>query len=78
MVGSVPYGLVRWVGMSLILGGGPTPRPPKLCISVYFRQYTQFTYSLNSLKSTNLRSFGGWTITRPGNFLLKSLSGKTP
>ena len=35
MVGSVPYGLVRWVGMSLILGGGPTPRPPKLCISVY-------------------------------------------
>ena len=40
MVGSVPCALVRWVGMSLMLGGGPTPRPPILCIFMYLLYYT--------------------------------------
>ena len=54
MVGSVPYGLVRWVGMSLILGGGPTPRPPKGGMAGEVRQHTQgsqpYTFLLNQKK----------------------------
>ena len=35
MVGSVSYALVRWVGMSFMLGDRP-PDPPILCIFIVF------------------------------------------
>ena len=51
MVGSVPYGLVRWVGMSLILGGGRPPDPRFyvfLCIYSDIHKLSTPTLSLPS------------------------------
>ena len=64
MVGSVSYALVRWVGMSLMLGGGPTPRPPILCIFMYLYKYTLIILCYQGVSSKN-----------PG---LPSKNGKVP